>query len=148
MGLYVGGTGSDNELDDFERGTFTPKLRTIGSSQGELSGNGRYTKIGDTVHLSVSFENKDGTGLQDNNYIYITNLPFTCNLRVCMSSSPMTYKVNGYSDNQVYFMTDTNNSALIGFRTVWNSTWQYWESGYFRGGQIYVRCNIVYFTDS
>ena len=58
MGLYVGGTGSDNKLDDFERGTFSPKLRTIGSSQGELTGDGRYTKIGDTVHLSVSLRIK------------------------------------------------------------------------------------------
>ena len=148
MSVFIGGGSNDNELDDFERGTFTPKLRTIGSSQGEQLGNGRYTKIGDTVHLSISFDNKNATGLQDNNYIYITNLPFTCNLRVCTSSSPMTYNVDGYNDDQVYFMTDTSNSALTGFRTRWNTAWSYWESGYFRGSTIYVRCNITYFTDS
>ena len=33
-------------MDDYEEGTFTPKLRTIGSSQGEQLGSGQYTKIG------------------------------------------------------------------------------------------------------
>ena len=45
-------------------------------------------------------------------------------------------------------MTDMGNSALIGFRTVWNATWQYWASGHFRGSQIYVRVNITYKTNA
>ena len=146
-GICIGGTGSANALDDYEEGTFTPKLRTIGSSQGEQLGAGRYTKIGNMVYLDVQFDNKNATGLQDNNYIYISNLPYVTNSR-SQSSSPQTYNVNGYSDEQVYFMTDPGNAALIGFRTRWNTTWTYWESGYFRGSQIYVRVNIWYKTNS
>jgi len=138
---------SANTLEDYEEGTFTPKLRTIGSSQGEQLGAGRYTKIGNMVYLDVQFDNKNATGLQDNNYIYITNLPYTTNSR-SQSASPQTYNVNGYSDEQVYFMTDPGNAALIGFRTRWNTTWTYWESGHFRGSQIYVRVNIWYKTNS
>ena len=99
------------------------------------------------VYLDVQFDNKNATGLQDNNYIYISNLPYVTNSR-SQSSSPQTYNVNGYSDEQVYFMTDPGNAALIGFRTRWNTTWTYWESGYFRGSQIYVRVNIWYKTNS
>ena len=139
---------SANLMDDYEEGTFTPKLRTIGSSQGEQTGSGQYTKIGNIVHLAFAFDNKNATGLQDNNYIYVTNLPFACNGQTCRSTSPQTYNVNGYTDNQVYFLTDIGATALIGFRTVWNGTWQYWASGHFRGSQIYVRANITYYTDS
>ena len=139
---------SANLMDDYEEGTFTPKLRTVGSSQGEQTGSGQYTKIGNIVRLTFAFDNKNATGLQDNNYIMVSNLPFACNGLNCMSSSPMTYNVNGYADNQVYFLTSIGATALIGFRTVWNSTWQYWESGYFRGSQIYVRASITYYTDS
>ena len=120
-------------------------LRTIGSSQGEQLGNGQYTKIGNIVHLAFAFDNKNATGLQDNNYIQVSNLPFATSGRVCISSSPMTYNVAGYDNNQVYFITD-GNTTLIGFRTVWNSTWQYWASGHFRGSQIYVRACITYQT--
>ena len=144
---FQGDTAAANCLSDYEEGTFTPKLRTIGSSQGEQLGTGRYTKTGNMVHLDVQFDNKNATGLQDNNYIYITNLPYVCNSRAT-STSPQTYNVNGHSSNQVYFMTDVGATALIGFRTVWNSTWQYWASGHFRGGQIYVRVNITYQTNS
>ena len=145
---FNGDTASANALDDYEEGTFTPKLRTIGSSQGEQTGVGGYTKIGNVVHVYFQFDNKNATGLQDNNYIYVTNLPFTCNSQRTRSTSPQTYNVNGDASSQVYFMTDPNTSSLIGFRTRWNTTWTYWESGNFRGGNIYVRADIRYFTDS
>ena len=143
-----GGSMGNELFNDYEEGTFTPKLRTIGSSQGEQLGSGSYTKVGNVVHLEFSFDNKNATGLQDNNYIYVTNLPFVCNSQRTRSTSPQTYNVNGDASSQVYFMTESNASALIGFRTRWNTTWTYWESGNFRGSQIYVRADITYYTDS
>ena len=53
--LYVGGAAAANALDDYEEGTWTPTLRFGGSTTGisYSSQLGRYTKIGDTVHVQV-----------------------------------------------------------------------------------------------
>ena len=50
-GLYVGGTGAANKLDDYEEGTWTP---TAVSNTGTLSSsNGHYTKIGQVVFITA-----------------------------------------------------------------------------------------------
>jgi hypothetical protein len=47
-GLYVGGTGSANKLDDYEEGTWTPSLVNAGTPTYTTQ-SGRYTKIGQIV---------------------------------------------------------------------------------------------------
>ena len=70
-GVYLGGTGSANYLDDYEEGTFTPTV-----SQGTVSaGNARYIKVGKLVTLWFSmnqFSNRSST-----EQITISGLPFT-----------------------------------------------------------------------
>ena len=80
MGIYVGGTGSANQLDDYERGTFTA---TIGSSGGGASFNsgstttGTYVKIADLVMVHMYFtSNIAGAG---SGYVVVSGLPFTSN---------------------------------------------------------------------
>jgi len=46
-GVYLGGTGSANHLDDYEEGTFDP---TVG---GVDSGSGFYRKIGDLIFIEI-----------------------------------------------------------------------------------------------
>jgi hypothetical protein len=48
-GVYLGGTGAANHLDDYEEGTWTP----TGISAGTLD-FARYTKIGDVVFLYLN----------------------------------------------------------------------------------------------
>ena len=77
MALYVGGTASANQLDDYEEGTFTPEIRFGGNNTGQSYAYqmGRYTKIGNRVaiHLYVKFSNKgSSTG-----FAHIYGLPFT-----------------------------------------------------------------------
>ena len=51
-GVYLGGTGSANHLDDYEEGTFTP---TVSASTGSPTYNaqeGWYTKVGRSVTVS------------------------------------------------------------------------------------------------
>ena len=58
-GVYLGGTGSANKLDDYEEGTWTP---TAGGTATISSSVGRYTKIGRLV--TIEFEatyNSSGT---------------------------------------------------------------------------------------
>lgn len=54
-GVYLGGTGAANLLDDVEFGTFTPVFER-NSTQPSVSYTGRsgyYTKVGDTVFISI-----------------------------------------------------------------------------------------------
>jgi hypothetical protein len=74
-GVYLGGTGSANKLDDYESGTWTPTL--VGSSSGSctVSANAVYTKVGRVVivhgYLDVS-----SVGSASGNLV-ISNLPFS-----------------------------------------------------------------------
>ena len=73
-GVYLGGTGAANLLDDYEEGTWTP----VGSSGlGNLSiQRAQYTKIGRQVHLFAQFssDNTDDVALDAS--VEISGLPF------------------------------------------------------------------------
>jgi hypothetical protein len=76
-GVYLGGTGSANHLDDYEEGTWTPELQFGGGSTGITYNNrhGFYTKVGRMVHITgtITLTNKGtSTGTMT-----INNLPFT-----------------------------------------------------------------------
>jgi hypothetical protein len=73
-GLYVGGTGSANYLDDYEEGTWTP---TVTGESGTINSytaiSATYTKVGDTVYVFCRFQVTDkGTGT---NFV-VSGLPF------------------------------------------------------------------------
>jgi hypothetical protein len=75
-GLYVGGTGSANYLDDYEEGTWTPTLIDGASSSRTISSAaGRYTKIGNVVHAEFTLL-KNETGGSGGN-LNVGGLPFT-----------------------------------------------------------------------
>jgi len=75
-GIYLGGTGSANYLDDYEEGTFTPDINLGISSPGYTEQKGNYVKIGRCVyvHLQVIL---DGSGSSTTNDFRIGGLPFT-----------------------------------------------------------------------
>jgi len=76
-GVYLGGTGSANLLDDYEEGTFTPTI--IGtSSTGTFTPNGsytrgRYTKVGRVVNIYFGLVYSSFTGTGN---IKLGGLPF------------------------------------------------------------------------
>ena len=49
-GVYLGGTGSANKLDDYEEGTWTPAVANM-TVTGTLTTAGRYVKVGRMVSL-------------------------------------------------------------------------------------------------
>ena len=69
-GVFLGGTGSANKLDDYEEGTWT--VTNAGDSTGTVSSNGRYVKIGRqvtchaTVSVTASFSSHNLGGLPFN----------------------------------------------------------------------------------
>jgi len=74
-GVYLGGTGSANHLDDYEEGTWTPAYSTSGGSfTYDSATQGQYTKIGNvvTVYFRI-YTNSATVGTGD---VSITGLPF------------------------------------------------------------------------
>ena len=80
-GVYLGGVGSSNLLDDYEEGTFTP---TFGGSTTDPSGvtydqqTGTYTKVGTLVQVTVTLGTDAITSVGSGN-LRIRGLPFNPN---------------------------------------------------------------------
>jgi hypothetical protein len=72
-GVYLGGTGSANFLDDYEEGTFNATATSDGSATLSVSDE-FYTKIGRIVHVSftVTFSGSGNSGS-----LVVDDLPFS-----------------------------------------------------------------------
>jgi hypothetical protein len=85
-GVYLGGTGAANKLDDYEEGTFTATYYgdTSAGTTTYTAQAGFYTKIGNRVsfQLQIGVSSATGTGA-----IRIGGLPFT--LSNATSSTPI-----------------------------------------------------------
>ena len=68
------GSSHNELLDDYEEGQWSPGVK-FGSTAASISTNGKYTKIGNLVHITyqVSITNLNG----GSGTIRVTNLPFT-----------------------------------------------------------------------
>ena len=71
-GVYLGGTGAANKLDDYEEGTWTPTI--VGGTQAVTVVSAHYTKIGRLVTLNTRLELSNVT---DSTALIIGGLPFT-----------------------------------------------------------------------
>ena len=62
-GVYLGGTGAANKLDDYEEGTWTPTLNGSGGGSFTVSTNScNYTKVGRNVTLNAMVQWSANTG--------------------------------------------------------------------------------------
>jgi hypothetical protein len=91
-GVYLGGTGSANKLDDYEEGTWTPVIRGNGSAGAATyaTQTGTYTKVGRTVtfEFALVWSGHTGTGS-----IEIGGFPFN-------------------AGTQTYYLVQTENISL------------------------------------
>jgi hypothetical protein len=104
-GIYVGGTGSANHLDDYEEGTWTPTW-TNGIGNGSTSGT--YVKVGNIVHVTALFTMGSTTSI--GNKLEATNLPFNCD---SITYSGARYE--NYQSNSYIGMTRANANVLRGY---------------------------------
>ncbi len=74
-GVYLGGTGSANKLDDYEEGTWIPAF-TFSNGGTVTHGNraGVYTKIGKMVLASFNIRSTGVSGVSGQ--LHLTGLPF------------------------------------------------------------------------
>jgi len=78
-GVYVGGTGSANHLDDYEEGTFTPVYEATGtafSSIAYANQTGHYTKIGNKVTINLLLRTSSITLGSASGNVIVSGLPF------------------------------------------------------------------------
>ena len=128
-GVYLGGTGSANKLDDYEEGTWTPVITQGGSAPSVTysSRNASYTKIGNMVYAFWDCTTTSVSG--GSGQFQITGLPFTANVTAGYSvvqiraSGIVTASVagdalKGYVDGAaLYFEYDNTGSGGYGTRS-------------------------------
>ena len=117
-GLYVGGTGTANKLDDYEEGTWTA---TVGTGT-VTSLFGKYTKIGDKVFCSVSVgafsDRSTATSVQ------INGLPFAVKTGLYTSTASMHRYVNtGNGGDTVTNYLAPNTTHFQLYQCASNSNW-------------------------
>ena len=71
-GVHIGGTGSANELDDYEEGTFTAAFSNFSGSA--TFSNAVYTKIGQMVFFTLHITGKSNTS--DGDQMTVSGFPF------------------------------------------------------------------------
>ena len=74
-GVYLGGTGSANHLDDYETGTFSASFYDAGLAASVGSATGYYVKVGDVVHINI-FQNSNFPSSSPSGNLFIQGLPF------------------------------------------------------------------------
>jgi len=107
-GVYLGGIVSSNKLDDYEEGTFTPTIEgtTTAGTGTYVYQFGRYTKVGDLVHVQVTIGWSAHTGTGN---MRLANLPFT-SLAGAQGQSGLTI---AYA-NGVTFTSGDNLALYVG----------------------------------
>jgi hypothetical protein len=87
-GVYLGGTGAANLLDDYEEGTWTPTLyyqNATGVTRTYTEQTGHYTKIGNTVTVWCTLRGgTSNSGSYANDNIGISGLPFSVSTAATM----------------------------------------------------------------
>jgi hypothetical protein len=122
MSIFIGGTGSANELDDYEEGTFTPTYGWSSSAQSGFTTShnfGRYTKLGRLVHIQFW---TNFTATPNANNTLQLQLPFT-------SANDSGYR-GGVSFSFSGITYDGNSSTTQGGRTHINYNTSWMELGF------------------
>jgi hypothetical protein len=74
-GVYLGGTGAANLLDDYEEGTWTPTVSSGITSPTYAVQTGGYTKIGNRVFYNLFIQTTGGTA--NSSHVIFSGLPFS-----------------------------------------------------------------------
>ena len=110
-GVYLGGTGSANHLDDYEEGTWTPVARgRTSSGTGTYTRQaGYYTKVGKlvTANFDIGWSAHTGTGGLE------ISLPFTVSGTGYQGGAYLTYNSGlSYSYNMIHGWMDNGGSYV------------------------------------
>ena len=106
MAIYIGGTGSDNKLEDYEEGTWTPDVENRNSASVSVRA-GNYIKVGKSVHLICHFDTGATTLTSTSGSFSVSGLPFAARGGSAYASTGGIHFNNSYS-------TEGNKGELHG----------------------------------
>ena len=127
-GIYIGGTGTANKLDDYEEGTWTPSYGFTGGGSVTMSSQeGHYVKIGKLVIATVGMSTSALSSPSGN--AKIQGLPFTKEATSESGfSKGLVYKWGTNFNNFGTVVQDSTNYALI-YTSGFNQTQTYAVAG-------------------
>ena len=124
-GVYLGGTGADNKLTDYEEGDYTPAKNNGGSVSYSAQG-GHYTKVGElvTVYMDMTISSASGesgativtlpfTSKSGDNYM--TFNPWIVETGFTGSSETASGFVNGGTSVMFMYKITSGNSSGAGY---------------------------------
>ena len=116
-GVYLGGTGTANKLEDYEEGTWTPAIGNFTVNSGTWSATGRYVKVGNVVTATM-FQN--GGNVTWTTSQKLEGLPFTpisglYGAGTWTNGSPNTggQVLVYHSSNSIYFANARSNETEL-----------------------------------
>ena len=143
-GVYLGGTGAANKLSDVEAGTWTPAIVAYAGTNPSVSGtsSGFYTKIGQLVTVSFSFDSISVSGTTGG-IMKISGLPFAFN----------GDSGGAYTGNQITLQRPDTSSVLsladgFGILSQNNGGSWAWELVSIFDGSSALRATVSYRTNS
>ena len=152
-GLCFGSdTAANNAIDDFEKGSWTPRIGPDGNNSVYESGEGTYTKIGDKVTCYYAFRNKNPNSF-GSAVVRVWNLPYNIRHAANHNSAhdygtcEMLYNITFNHNGHTFFYTENNNSEIIGLESRTGTTWVNWNTSSF-ANNFYLHGHITYFTDN
>jgi hypothetical protein len=119
---FNGDTATANELDDYEEGTFSPTLQglSVAGAIGYVRNNGRYTKVGNIVHIAVDIK-VDAISVVPTGGLVFASLPFTSANVEGNFAYPGAVRLNGVSlpaGSLGAYAIMLNNSTLARIQTL------------------------------
>ena len=114
-GVYLGGTGSANKLDDYEEGTFTP---TVSNEYGNVptssaTTSGHYTKVGRLVTAVFTIDYSDsGAAVALHDRISLSGLPFVGLDYFNGTGQAFQYGVISSGNNAFWTVVTTTSSSF------------------------------------
>ena len=146
-------TSSSNALDDYEEGSFTPRLGGTGNPGTHyVTGTGTYIKIGRQVTVSTRFNAVDLSNSSSGS-VQIFNMPFTGGHHpsngVCGQSTDVAYHGVPFDTGHLpVFYVSNNTTIWYGLLSRSNTNWIDFPVSDFHGGNLYLMFCGTYFTDS
>ena len=148
-GVYLGGTGSANKLDDYEEGTWTPVVNY--GTYGYSHRRGHYIKIGKMVYIHVGFKINTASSVTGAS-ASISGLPFTSenyggyqepHARVAVAGLCVTANL---SSNLSFYVS--NNGTDLNARSSANNTDAAVPSNTLWQNGTFIKLMIIYTTNS
>ena len=146
-GVFLGGTGSANELDDYEEGNWSPVLAAHSGTSPTLSGtnSGSYTKVGRLVSVIVELNVTSISG--------VTSGYITCSLPITAATGAGYYAQGSQTNSSVSWARPENVGPTLygankfGFLSSNNAggAWGWETFAAFTGNEV-MRISFSYFA--